>query len=122
VSNGYSEYSCNGTALSWAAFNGNEEIVRLLLDAGARDDLPTKKSALLTPLERKHHEIAALLLNRASPDVNFATAMGYTALHQVKPQKYAGFSWAWERRRVSTPSLKQTRNRCLERIMTQKCY
>ncbi|KAK3386161.1 hypothetical protein B0H63DRAFT_544782 [Podospora didyma] len=85
LSGEHSEYSgCHDTALAWAANNGNEEIVCLLLDAGARDNLPIKKSALLSAVERGHEAIAMLLLERASSDVTFTTASGYTVLHDVR--------------------------------------
>jgi len=86
VSKEHSEHTHADAALAAAATNGNEEMVRLLIDAGARDDCPgSKKSALLSALDHeKHNHIARLLLEQASPDVSFRKSGGITALHQVQ--------------------------------------
>ena len=61
-----------GSAVHWAALNGDERMLCLLLDAGGRVDLPADRSAM-QPLHwactTGHVEVAAILLSRRG-DVN----------------------------------------------------
>ncbi|KAK5635619.1 hypothetical protein RRF57_011331 [Xylaria bambusicola] len=65
------------TPLSWAARNGHEEIVQLLVEKGA--DIESKDSIGRTPLlwaaEEGHQEIVQLLVEKGA-DVNSKSTSG----------------------------------------------
>jgi ankyrin repeat protein len=67
-----------------AAYNGNEEMIQELLDAGARDNAKDRKTALAEAISRGHDAIAKIPLERTFPDVNAKTEWGYTVLHVVR--------------------------------------
>ena len=62
------------TPLFWAAINGHEEVVKMLLQTG-RVDPNSRDADDLIPLtwagDRGHHAVVKLLLPLAYPHVNF---------------------------------------------------
>jgi ankyrin repeat protein len=77
------DYNNEGvTALHWAAGNGHEMILRLLLEEGA--DINAKdnfgRTALYWVAENRHEAIVRLLLNHKA-DVNVKDNLGRTALY-----------------------------------------
>lgn len=69
------------TALMLAAEKGSEEIVRMLLDAGADPNLQNKKceTALMLAIPKRHKDIVAILLDKGA-DPNLESEGKYTAL------------------------------------------
>ena len=73
------------TALTWAAYSGHTEIVRLLIDRGADMTIPNKGGA--TPLQLaqgyKRHEAAALLESAALRSCESWKEMGVSSVAHV---------------------------------------
>ena len=71
-------------ALGLASFFGHLDAARLLLDRGARHDLPSRNSMTVMPLHSaaagRHADVAQLLIDRGA-DVNVASHGGFTPLH-----------------------------------------
>ena len=69
------------TALMAASCEGHNEVVRLLLDAGAETNLAATDgyNALILASRKGHNEVVRLLLD-AGADKNLAATDGYTAL------------------------------------------
>ena len=75
-----SQDSSGRTALMKASFAGHEEVVRLLLDAGASDDVKTNQGETALILAAQYGETeAARLLLEAEADPNAADETGRTA-------------------------------------------
>jgi uncharacterized protein len=74
------------TPLGFAAFFGQPEIVKALLDAGADVNVPSRESMKVTPLASaaaaKQTEIARLLIERGA-NVNARAASGHIPLHEA---------------------------------------
>jgi ankyrin repeat protein len=81
------EFSPDGfTPLGLASFFGHLDTVRLLLDNGAKIDVPSNNFLKAVPLRSasvtRHLEIAKLLIDRGA-DVNARGEGDYTPLHEV---------------------------------------
>ncbi|CAE7615646.1 CTTNBP2 [Symbiodinium sp. CCMP2592] len=78
------------TSLMKAAQNGHEEVVRLLLEAGAAQDLAnnTGFTALMMASVNDHVEVVQVLLHGGS-DINLANYVGFTALMLASFRGYA---------------------------------
>ncbi|KAJ5756958.1 uncharacterized protein N7511_007140 [Penicillium nucicola] len=80
----YSRGNSKSTAFWQAAKNGHEEVVRLLLAAGAdvkgANDVSEDKSPLLAAAEHGHLEIVSLLLKQTGIDPTWRSATGSTSL------------------------------------------
>lgn len=81
-----SDGSYNWTPLSWAARNGHEGIVRLLLDTG-KVDADSKDSRGVTPLSWAvgygHEAVVKLLLKTGNVDVDLKDSYGQTPLSRA---------------------------------------
>lgn len=70
------------TALGWAAFHGNEPLVKLLLERGARTDKPAILGTALTQAGWAGHAgVARLLLDAGAPVDQRDLLANYTPLH-----------------------------------------
>ena len=69
----------NVSALIFSAFNGHEDIAKILIHQGANVDLvdSTGTSALLYAIQKGHSQVASFLIDRGA-NINLADANGKT--------------------------------------------
>jgi ankyrin repeat protein len=84
----------NRTPLLSAAFEGNDDIVRKLLAAGAKPDVSEDRFGRTALMEaaRKGHESTVLLLLQGGANPLAVDKAGYTADELVNEQEHAGLS------------------------------
>ena len=74
----------NGSPLILAARNGHKDVVKLLLDKGAKPNIASLHgiTPLLWAAWKGHKDIVCLLLDRGA-DINMAEPNGFTPLHEA---------------------------------------
>lgn len=81
------------TALHWAAYNGDETTVRILLEAGANvegltaEGIETSEPSALSGAIIAHHTSIALLLLANGANPNLTNQYGMNALHQAADER-----------------------------------